>query len=313
MKFSIIIPVYNREKFIRKCLDSVLKQTYDNYEVIIVNDGSTDNSENIIKEFTQNDKRFKLYNKKNSGVADTRNFGVNKVTGDYILFLDSDDYYEVNLLKTLNKQIDGEDIIKFKCQLVDDIGIIKRYNLSTFENLTKLESLKKLVTDEILDVFWLYAFNTKFYKKNNFKCMEGCLHEDFGLIPYILLKAKSYKAIDYIGYDYYKNDVSITGSLENESKRIKDFTKQYFNLINKIINDNSLQEEKDIILIYVTDCMVRKYSNISKCFKKEFNQIIKHKRIYKNLPDNTLKRRIKKIALKVDAKLYLYITKLGRK
>ena len=101
MKFSIIIPVYNVEAYISKCLDSIKNQSYDNYEVIIVNDGTKDNSVNVIDKYLS-DNRFKLYNKENGGLSSARNYGIKYVTGDYILFIDSDDYIERDLLNNFN-------------------------------------------------------------------------------------------------------------------------------------------------------------------------------------------------------------------
>ena len=92
MKFSIIVPVYNVEKYLKRCLDSIQNQTYDNFEVIIVNDGSPDHSQEIIDEYVKHDDRFLSYQKENGGLSDARNYGVKYATGDYLLFVDSDDY-----------------------------------------------------------------------------------------------------------------------------------------------------------------------------------------------------------------------------
>lgn len=98
--FTIVIPVYNKENFIGKTLESVLKQTYADFEVIIVNDGSTDNSETIIQTFK--DRRIQFFSKENEGVAVARNFGIEKAQGDYICFLDADDYWYSNFLETMH-------------------------------------------------------------------------------------------------------------------------------------------------------------------------------------------------------------------
>ena len=97
-KFSIIIPVYNVEKYLKKCLDSVFNQTYKDYEVIVVNDGTKDNSMDIVKDYD-----VKVINQKNQGLSAARNAGVKKATGEYLIFLDSDDYWEKDLLKELSK------------------------------------------------------------------------------------------------------------------------------------------------------------------------------------------------------------------
>ena len=89
---SIIVPIYNTEKYLRKCVDSILKQTYENLEVILVNDGSPDNSLEICREYERLDSRVKVINKKNGGLSSARNAGLEICTGKYITFVDSDDY-----------------------------------------------------------------------------------------------------------------------------------------------------------------------------------------------------------------------------
>ena len=100
-KVSIIVPVYNVEKYLERCLESLINQTYKNIEIIIINDGSTDNSLRILKEYERIDSRIKLIDKNNEGLSQTRNVGINIATGEYITFVDSDDWIELDLLKIL--------------------------------------------------------------------------------------------------------------------------------------------------------------------------------------------------------------------
>ena len=97
MKVSVIVPVYNVEKYIKKCLNSLVNQTLDEVEIVVVNDGSPDNSQKIIDEYTKKYKNIKSYVKKNGGLSDARNYGIKKATGKYISFVDSDDYIPVLL------------------------------------------------------------------------------------------------------------------------------------------------------------------------------------------------------------------------
>lgn len=113
MLFSLIIPVYNVEKYLNDCLDSVLNQTFQDWEAICVDDGSTDGSLVILAEYSAKDTRIKVIQQKNSGTATARNTGLNKANGDYILFLDSDDWLESNALQTLSCHLNGEDILCF--------------------------------------------------------------------------------------------------------------------------------------------------------------------------------------------------------
>ena len=104
-KITVIIPVYNVEKFLRTCLDSVINQTYQNLEIICVNDGSTDSSPEILKEYFEKDDRIIIINKENGGLSSARNAGLDAATGEYVAFLDSDDWISKNFCKELLKSI----------------------------------------------------------------------------------------------------------------------------------------------------------------------------------------------------------------
>ena len=122
---SIIIPVYNVEKYLEECLDSILKQTYKNIEVICVNDGSTDNSLNILEKYAVKDNRFIVLNQSNHGLSYSRNKGLKQARGKYIYYLDSDDYILPNTIKTLAENIEERDleVLLFNANVFGDIGI----------------------------------------------------------------------------------------------------------------------------------------------------------------------------------------------
>ena len=126
-KISIIVPVYNEEKNIKKCLNSILLQSGD-FEVIVVNDGSKDNSEKIIKEIKDN--RLKYFYKKNSGLSDTRNFGIKQAKGDYLMFVDGDDWIENDSMKVLLKSTEENyDLIKFDYNIIKGTQIIPKISV----------------------------------------------------------------------------------------------------------------------------------------------------------------------------------------
>mgnify|MGYP000233519789 FL=1 len=110
IKVSIIIPVYGVEKYISQCLESVINQSYENIEIIVVNDGTKDNSMKIVEEYLL-DERIKIINKENGGLASARNRGIEEATGEYIYFLDSDDWIEVNTIEVLVEESNNLDII----------------------------------------------------------------------------------------------------------------------------------------------------------------------------------------------------------
>ncbi|MBO3335132.1 glycosyltransferase family 2 protein [Clostridium perfringens] len=138
IKFSVLIPVYNVEIFLRECIDSVLNQTYKNFEIIIVNDGSTDSSLDICNEYARKDKRIKVYSQVNQGLITARRKAISEASGDYYLFLDSDDFWELNLLETINRVIIEEkcDLVIYKYRRVSESGEFLSEVKSSFENKT---------------------------------------------------------------------------------------------------------------------------------------------------------------------------------
>ena len=129
-KFSIIIPVYNVEDYIKKCLDSVFNQTYTNYEVIVVNDGTKDNSMKIVKNYD-----VRIINQENQGLSMARNNGVKKAKGEYILFLDSDDYLEENTLQEIENVL---DYLEVECDDYVIDKIINTYNLQPSNHIVDI-------------------------------------------------------------------------------------------------------------------------------------------------------------------------------
>ena len=126
MKYSIIVPVYNVEQFLETCIESILHQNFIDYEIIAVNDGSTDGSKEILEDYLKKTERLKVIHQRNKGLGGARNTGIQTATGDYLLLLDSDDYLEMNALETLATYLDkyNLDILAFDCNKVDIEGNI---------------------------------------------------------------------------------------------------------------------------------------------------------------------------------------------
>ena len=132
-KISIIIPVYNGEKYIEKCLDSIKNQTFKDYEVLIINDGSKDNTKKLIEKYL-NDKRFKLFNRTNHGIGASRNFGLDESSGEYICFIDSDDYVDKKYLEKLYNKILKENLDIVVCNYIE---LSEELNIEKFRRYTE--------------------------------------------------------------------------------------------------------------------------------------------------------------------------------
>lgn len=119
-KISIIIPVYKAEKYLSKCVESVLSQTYSNWELLLIDDGSPDNSGVLCDEYASKDERIRAYHKENGGVSSARNYGLEKLTGEWVTFIDADDWLDSNALRESSKHFEDNDIVRFSMELVFD-------------------------------------------------------------------------------------------------------------------------------------------------------------------------------------------------
>ena len=144
MKISIIVPIYNCEKYLAKCLDSIIRQDYSNLEVILINDGSSDNSKSICEEFCKKDKRFILINKKNEGVSEARNTGLDIASGEYIIFIDADDWIEPNMCKVLLDSLNSNEADMVFCNhIYEFMNKSIKVNFACEENIVVNEDIKK--------------------------------------------------------------------------------------------------------------------------------------------------------------------------
>ncbi len=314
-KISVVVPVYNTEKYVEKCLDSICNQKLNDLELIIVNDGSEDNSEAIIKKWIKNNEnkvKIKYLKKENGGLSDCRNFAIPYVTGKYISFIDSDDYISENLYSNLEKYIDENiDLIKFKMQKVDGNGnILEKLDGPIFEKCTGEEGYKKLCTrDKFLDPACIYLYRTEFFKQNNFEYAKGTYHEDFGLTSLIILKAKSFVSTSEDGYYYLQSNNSITRGVnyEKEIQKSKDLLKHYDNMIEKIKEYDISDKSKNLIKRYYTNTVILKSNDLKEKDLEDYIKQIKIRKMYKNIKPYNLKQLIKRIILKFNVKLYLKI------
>ena len=215
---SVVIPVYNVEKYLDKCMESVLNQTYSNIEVILVDDGSTDKSGKICDEYQKKDKRVVVYHKENGGLSDARNYGINKSHGEYITFIDSDDFVEQNYVEFLYKLIkeNQADIAMGKQYVRYPEKIINTGSGNTY-NVNAHDCMEKLLYSEDFDVSaW-----AKLYKKELFKSIKfpkGMVFEDAGTTYKLILQSKKIVLKSEPIYNYIIRNNSITNSKFNIKK-----------------------------------------------------------------------------------------------
>ena len=184
-KVTIVIPVYNTQSYIDQCLSSVVNQTFSNIKIIIVNDGSTDNSLKICQKYADNDNRITLVNKPNEGVSIARNVGISLAEGEWIYFLDSDDYLDKNTVKNLldEAELFDADIIQFGVRSYIDLNIVsekKPKNKKLYDNLHDF-----LLENELKPISaWLHFFNLKIIKENKILFNTNLKHGEDMLFVY---------------------------------------------------------------------------------------------------------------------------------
>ncbi|MGL5357206.1 MAG: glycosyltransferase [Cetobacterium sp.] len=207
-KVSVIVPVYNVEKYLDKCLKSIVNQTLKDIEIIIVNDGTKDNSEEIILKYEKKDKRIKYYKKENGGLSDARNYGLEKSTGEYISFIDSDDFIDSDMLEKMynNAKENESDIIVCGFKSVYESGIKrteKKYDKIKFKDILEISFA------------WNKIYNHSFLKTLNFRFPVGKHFEDMYCIPELAIKTSKITSISETPYNYVIRENSITTKRDN--------------------------------------------------------------------------------------------------
>lgn len=206
IKVSVIIPVYNVEKYLRKCLDSVINQTLKDIEIICINDFSPDNSLEILNEYAKKDKRIKIINfAKNKGVSAARNAGIEKAIGEYIGFVDSDDYIDLNFYEKLYKIAvkTGAEVVKGNVKELSD-GVKRNF----------YSDLHLKIHDNKIYFHCMFAtaiYKKSFIDKHKMKFPEGCTYGEDRLLPLqASLLANKLELVDDAFYNYIRRDDSIT-------------------------------------------------------------------------------------------------------
>lgn len=210
IKISVIIPTYNTSKYIEECLKSIVETKYENLEVIIIDDSSTDDTCKIINSFTHQYKYIKIYNIKHQGVAFARNVGIKKATGDYLVFVDSDDYIIYNIFDEINK-IDKD----IDCFVINYEKRVNGVNVNKYDILNKTNSKKDMLEQlySKRSILPVWRFVVKRELANNIIFTNGIVFEDEEWSAKMLLKCNSFYVIEDIVYSYQKREGSILSGL----------------------------------------------------------------------------------------------------
>ena len=305
---SVIVPVYNVEKYLERCVKSIAAQTYKDLEILLIDDGSTDKSGEMCDDFQQTDSRIKAFHKQNGGLSDARNYGIEHSAGEFISFVDSDDYIDEKMLETLHRLITENDADLAVCSAMDvfegkevtQVKEIKEFNLN------KVESYKYMLRGDGIP-----SACNKLYKRQtvgDVRFPVGKLYEDGFFTPQILKKVEKTAVTSKPMYYYFRRADSITTKpfrkgdldvIEAYDKCVKQVKKlcpealpyaefryrnAYFNVLDKMLMRDDCKE-------------IPEYKQVVKYLKKHTAQIVKD-------PGFGKMRKIAAVALKFSVPLY---------
>lgn len=309
-KVSIIIPVYNASKYIEKCVESFIKGVYQNIEIILINDGSTDNSQEVIKNLEKKyPNKIKVYSQENCGVAKTRNKGITYATGKYIMFADNDDYVDNDYVERLVNAAEEKDY---------------DYVLSSFKRVDTKGKI--LYQKKYQDLPWTYymfvtpwakIFKRKFLIENDIKYMDVPVGEDIYFTMNANWKSKNKKIISYAGYNWLYNETSISNTVHkkhssNNAKKLEKLFEELLKCYEKNRENVNKNEIRYFLLktliwysLYSTkesdvNSLYKDYKKLKSLCDKEFSDIYKGVSIFKPKGESLKVRIIIKIVVILD-------------
>ena len=306
---SVIIPVYNVEKYLHVCINSILKQTCQDFEVICIDDASPDSSAEILKYFSKKDSRIKIIkNEKNLGLGPSRNIGLNAATGKYILFLDSDDWLSLDALEFLVKKAEENnlDVLMFKTivyyeyyekfgmENYYDMEIMKKYDGKIFNHW----DLDKTQFFKIPIAVWNKLYLKSFLDDNNIRfCDENYIQEDNPFSCEVLVDAKRISFVDKYFYNRRRRPGSLM-TLNND--RLFDNIPISYMILDVFLEDKNIYEyyKKEVLTYIFNSTLAVKYKQIEEEYKDEFyiqaqgviKNLIRRYKLYNDIKENVDKK-----------------------
>lgn len=322
---TVVVPIYNVENYIEKCLHSILEQSYNNLEILIIDDGSTDKSIELCEKLLKKDGRIKIFHKENSGPADTRNYGISKANGKYIMFIDSDDYIQKDLIEVLYENLIRYNVSISSCGYIKVINDNKPKNIISKNNRKDiiLETEKDKIQELLLEkITGNYVWNKLYTKElfNDIKFKYGIKFEDMEIMYRLFMKADKISLTNYNGYFYRQRSNNIMSTLdENAVIDLYNVTNERYEYIKDNIPE--LQDEnitRRVYTIYRYFALLARKQNkemyYSEMMQKEKDFYNKN---FKNFDKNIMKIKLyEKVLLKIlykSKKSFYYIENIMKK
>lgn len=292
---SIVVPIYNVEKYLKRCVDSLKNQTYTNIEIILVDDGSPDNCPLLCDQYAASDSRIKVIHKKNGGLSDARNVGIKVAIGKYILFVDSDDYIESDMVRTMYEAIrrTGAEIACCGRYYVDQ-KIVEQHILEKEKIYSPKEAILEILSHGCIEE----AAWDKMYLKSLFNTIEypvGEINEDAVTTPWLIHKANKIVHVGKPLYYYCQNQGSITRSGYKKAQnvyikhitQVKIFVEQFYpDLLKDFYTLQARYATNSLFLIVESKESKKIFIEDYKIYKTLLRQSIFYMLLNKNLPED---------------------------
>lgn len=307
IKFSVIVPVYNVQDYLEQCIKSIALQSYTNFEMIVIDDGSTDQSGKICDEMAERFRMIRVIHQKNAGLSSARNAGMAVATGDYILFVDSDDYIDSRALEMFSKLISNEgqgpDVIAGTACAVSESGNMEEYKHPT--GLESITSGQRFLSEAIRQNMFLpcaqfYVYKRKFLCEQRLSFCKGILHEDELWSIQVLLKAQDVKQSNFRFYFYRIREGSITRQ-KNKRKNAKDLL-----FVCKIL-DELCQKYKKSEVTFIRDRISMLYMSAVYVGGKDFLHSLQVDRLFPLRNAHTIRNTAKSVLFAISPKFYVQI------
>lgn len=313
---SIIVPVYKVENYLNRCVDSIVNQTYKNLEIILVDDGSPDNCGKLCDELAETDARIRVVHKQNGGLASARNAGLEIATGDYVGFIDSDDWIEHTMYETLSELIIKNDCQISACGIQCDHpnGTHHFFNSNypkqqNIEKFTKKQAIKELIQNyKITNSACDKLFAKQLFE--NLRFTEGIIYEDFDLMPRCIEQVENVVYTPVPMYHYVMTDTSITRGEFKESRfmmtTISRRNMQHYKENYPEFYTLAAAKHIELCLVLIYDSSKSNFSKERKILIKE----IKNSRFKKIFGFLDKRNKIKYIFAKINISLFVFIMSL---
>lgn len=271
-KLTIVVPVYNVKEYLQRCIDSILTQSFTDFELLLVDDGSTDGSGEMCDEILKTDSRIKVVHKQNGGLSSARNTGIELGSGEYFTFVDSDDWIEPQMYEKMMETAEkhNADIVICRLQMINAPNdVLKIIGYDNVLHFNKIEATKEVLRDEMIPSF---SCNKIFKRElfNDVRYPVGRIFEDTATIYKLFYKSNMVITIPYIGYNYWQNP---NGLCKNRNQSIeKNLTRELHNALafdERYVFAKSVKELEEVVPL----CAFKAYQMI-----RSFIHMLKHKK-----------------------------------